>query len=491
MKKMIILSISILLLVTSSISFVEGQYIVNQRNIQKNDLINENSENIYDFLIITPQKFSKYVQPLVDHKNKYGVKTISVNLQNVYEQTFWQGRDNAEKVKYFIKNSIENWGIKYVLLFGGVKGQSNEQWWIPVRYSNLERGYLRESGELLAENKFLSDLYFADIYDSEGNFSSWDTNNNMKFSEWPIGESAVDLPDLIPDVAVGRLTCRNVLEVIFTVRKIINYETDQKPDSWFKKMVVIAGDTYPDKSDYIDGEVYTQIGMNMMPGFEYIKIWSSNGKLTDWKSIYPDFNKGCGFIWFSGHGGPGIWSTHPVNDNKTWIGKFANIHTLLLRNKEKLPVCIAGSGCFVSMFNISITNPVHIWKINLFPNLFPNLCIRASYTTNCWSETQVKKPNGGTIATIGSTGYSYETPDLNIGFGGCEQLDIAFFEQYGQNNVEILGDAWAGAVTTFLQNNTIDWEDTNFDGFAMLVKNAQQWLLIGDPSLKIGGYKQE
>ena len=32
------------------------------------------------------------------------------------------------------------------------------------------------------EQRFLSDLYFADIFDSEGVFSSWDSNNDDNFA---------------------------------------------------------------------------------------------------------------------------------------------------------------------------------------------------------------------------------------------------------------------------------------------------------------------
>jgi len=40
---------------------------------------------------------------------------------------YWYGRDNPEKIKYFIKTAVEQWGIKYVMLVGDYKK-------IPVRY---------------------------------------------------------------------------------------------------------------------------------------------------------------------------------------------------------------------------------------------------------------------------------------------------------------------------------------------------------------------
>jgi len=72
--------------------------------------------------------------------------------------------------------------------------------------------------------------------------------------------------------------------------------------------------------------------------------------------------------------------------------------------------------------------------------------------------------------------------------GGCEWLDINFFEQYGVNKVDMLGKAWGETVTAFLQNFTINWSNTSSTGDALIVKNVEQWVLIRDPSLKIGGY---
>ena len=41
-----------------------------------------------------------------------------MTLNEVFKQMYWQGRDCAEKVKYFIKTAIEEWETKYVLLVG-------------------------------------------------------------------------------------------------------------------------------------------------------------------------------------------------------------------------------------------------------------------------------------------------------------------------------------------------------------------------------------
>jgi len=461
--KIIILTVIILLFLTGFVS----NALTSSNNTQQK-ILNNGKNKVYDLLIIAPKVFSKEIIPLVNHKNKFGVKTIVVDVEEVYQQMFWHGRDDAEKIKYFIKDAIGNWGIKYVLLVGGLKGQSpTQQWWIPVRYSYLDRNY-----EEYTEHKFISDLYFADIYDSDGNFSSWDDNNNGVYGEWPENQSAVDKPDLYPDVYVGRLPCRNSLQVRVAVKKIISYETGNFSDSWFKNMVVVAGDTYPDKTDYYDGEVYTQMGLDMMPGFKPVKLWASNGSLKNWMDVAKAINRGCGFIWFSGHGNPTSWATHPPNSS-AWINGLKLWNIPFLVNGKKLPVCIVGSGCFNSMFNVSLFNSYWVFGLPV---------------THCWSEALTLKPYGGCIAVIGSTAFSYESPDINTGNGGIEWLDMHFFDQYGQHNVSVLGEIWGKTVTCFLQNFSINWSDNSSNGDALIAKNTEMWLLMGDPSLRIGGY---
>jgi len=424
----------------------------------------------FDLLIVAPKHFIKYIEPLLIHKEKYGVKTKIVDIQDVYHEMFWKGRDDAEKLKYFIKKSIEEWNVKYVLLFGGLKNKfAKESWWIPVRYSHLDRRY----GDM-PERKFLTDLYFADIYDNLGYFSSWDTDNDGIFGEWPEDDIAEDIPDLFPDVFVGRLPCRNKYDVKRVVKKIINYESKPKADSWFKKMIVVAGDTYPEKTEYIDGEVYTQMGLDMMPeDFKAIKLWTSDGSLRNWKDVVRNFNKGCGFIWFSGHGNPASWATHPPYDSENWITGLKIKHMKFIRNGNKIPVCISGSGCFNAMFNVSIFNSPWVYG-------FP--------ITKCWAWALVNKCNGGAIATIASSAFSYEAPDIDSFNGGIEWLDMHFFGEYGQNNTDILGETWGNTVTSFLNEFPINWNDDSPTGSALIAKNVEEWLLIGDPSLKIGGY---
>jgi len=196
----------------------------------------------YDLLIITIKKYTNSLNRLVEHKIDVGFSTRVVTLDEIYNNKYFpvKGMDNPEKIKYFIKDAYESWGVEYVLLVGGAKQ-------IPVRYSNIHMFNLDEPDwqNHLIKTSFVSDLYYADIIDENGNFSTWDSNGNGIHGEWA-GDSAEDKNiDLYPEVYLGRLPCRNNLEVRIMVNKIITYEKTSYNQSWFKNVVAVAGDTDP------------------------------------------------------------------------------------------------------------------------------------------------------------------------------------------------------------------------------------------------------
>ena len=266
---------------------INGQVInrISFENNLKNNFFK--AEDTYDFLIICPKYFARLVKPLVRHKEKHGINTYLATLKEIYSYEGSKlGRDKPEKIKLFIKDAIENWNIKYVLLIGGKVSQT-KKWHLPVRYIHLGNNW---------ESEIISDLYYADIYDSEGNFSSWDSDEDGRFGEWFYGGQPEDkFIDLYPDILIGRLPCQNRFEVRLIVHKIIRYENKyQKEKPWFNNMIVAAGDTYPEKDNPAwvgyEGEFYGDMAIENMTGFNPIKLYTSDGSLTHWKDILKPMN---------------------------------------------------------------------------------------------------------------------------------------------------------------------------------------------------------
>lgn len=439
--------------------------------------------NVYNLLIISPFEFIENLRGLVGHKNAHEVDTILISLDEIYGGNYFpvQGRDDAEQVKYFIKDAIEEWGIKYVMLVGGRHGGLiKEKWLVPVRYVHLD-------DKSNWETSYLSDLYFADIYDSNGNFSSWDSNGNGIYGEW-IGDEAEDANiDLKPDVYVGRLACRNKFEVEIMVDKIITYENNTHGQPWFDKMVCIAGDTYPEvlNSSWkgYEGEEGTQKAIDWMPGFTPIKLWTSLGTFTGPDDVINAINEGCGFLFFDGHGSPMSWATHAPNSTE-WINGLTIWQMPVLKNGDTLPVCVVG-GCHNSQFNVTLLNFLKIYE---GIDKWYRYIWKGETSPECWSWWFTRKINGGAIATLGYSGLGYTKEDKNFMGEATEWLDTHFFWEYGMNKTDILGEIWGKVISAYLGAYPIDWNSPAGSYSAIDAKTAQEWILLGDPSLKIGGY---
>ncbi len=441
-----------------------------------------NDPDVYDLLILTPTKYEELLNPLSDHKNNFGVSTKIVTLDKVYEEMYWHGRDKQEKIKYFIKESIEKWGITHVLLIGGLNGQTTT-WDFPIRYSHV----VPPDEQEYAEQTFISDLYYADIYDSKGEFITWDSNNNDIFSQW--NETYREEMDLYPDVYLGRLPCRNTNEVKIMVNKIINYEKEKLSNEWFKNLLLVAGDSYNDTAHFNEGELISNKAIELMPDFTPIKVYSSEQDINR-KTVNNAMNQGSGFAYFCGHGSPASWSTHFPPDGNKWTTGYNVNDMIFLRNKEKLPITIVG-GCHNGEFDVSMMNIIEgIIEHGLREYFFqpPFWFYYNEWVPNCWAWWLTSKSNGGAIATIANTGlgtHGEDDSDNNSIADYLEILDgwleLKFLQLYGENNFDCLGenhgDSLSGYLNRFLGDNA-----------KMDVKMVQQWELFGDPSLKIGGY---
>ena len=141
------------------------------------------ANSAYDLVIIAPEEFSSDLQILVDHKISVGLNTILKTTEDIYDE--YDYRDAPEEIKYFIKDALEDWDVKYVLLVGGLKSliwanakedinYGIKDWRLPVRYTNLKQ----------YEPGLLCDLYYADIYKEGGVFDDWDSDGDGKFAEY-------------------------------------------------------------------------------------------------------------------------------------------------------------------------------------------------------------------------------------------------------------------------------------------------------------------
>jgi len=419
----------------------------------------------YRLLIIADDEFVDDVDDLVVHKQQVGMSPKLVSLSDVYDQMYWFGRDAPEKIKYFIWHAAQLWNTEYVLLVGDFRR-------VPVRY--VENAFV----DGFYEPCFVSELYYADIFDESGGFSSWDTNGNGVFGEW-LGESAEDADiDLYPDVAVGRLACRNAKEVRVCVDKIISYETNSFGAEWFNRAVVVAGDTYlesenPEWTGY-EGEENANHVLENLSGFDHIRLFTSDGSFSIKWDVISTLSQGCGLMYFDGHANPLRWGSHAPNDEEFIVGLSVPLMSFL-RNRQKLPVVVVG-GCHNSQFDV---HPAKILEEKWY---------YFTWIPECWSWKLTRWEKGGSIATIGCTGLGMTKEDKVSFSGAGDFLEPSFFYNYNVMGYDILGECWAATLSRYLDFYPIDWSEPAEGDFAIDAKSVQQWVLLGDPSLKIGGY---
>ena len=364
--------------------------------------------------------------------------------------------------------------MRYVLLVGGRHGGFSEpEWWCPIRYSYLDVGD--------SDKRFLSDLYFADIYGYEGGevvFSDWDSNGNDRFGEWRFGTT--DIVDMYPDVYLGRLPCRNPLEVAIMVDKIKTYETDTWGEPWFKEYIGIGGDTFTGDQWWDGEETINHVTELLKPhGFRFTTLFTSDDTLTGRWDIINAISKGCGFLHFEGHGNPISWGNHRPQDDSEKIG-ISEDGLIFLRNKDMYPICIIG-GCSNSKFDISILNLLDFQNIS-------SVIDHNEFGPESFSWWLTRKIQGGSIATIGCTSYGYGKPgdsDHDGIFDGLQYrggfIDIEFFRIYAEEDKHNLGEIHSTAILNYL--NKFPPMTNQIDG-----KTVEEWILFGDPTLKIGGY---
>ena len=414
-----------------------------------------NYNDEYKFVVIGPSDFSDELAPLITHKNGRGISTIFVTLNEVYTGVHFPatGRDEQEMIKYFIKNAIEGWNTEYVALVGGID-------FLPARETHI---YYASGDD---DEIFVSDLYYADIYNDTMGFCSWDSNGNDVFGEFNWGTSHnYDEVDLYPDVYLGRLACTSENEVTISVNKIKKYETDKAyTKHWFNDIITIGGDHYADDSEVDEGEFVNQKIIDIMDGFIPNRLWASEGDLTGFipsgqRKVSNAINMGCGFIDFSGHGNTMIWSTHPHMDNSVWIPTanwpykhgYLNVNVLDLTNGDQLPIVIIGA-CSTCKYNKDL---------------------------DCFGWSFIMNPDGGGIASCGATGLDWFYFGEYVAEKGFEKICIDSFQSY-DDGAMTFGEMWDGAINYYIY--------PGMDGLDH--KTVEEFQAFGDPTLAIRGDSQ-
>ena len=436
----------------------------------------------FDLLIITPEVFEDEIEPLKRFKDATGRPSTIVTLEDIYMD--YTGDDKAEQIKKCIADYESTHNIKYVLLVGDVDK-------LPMRYFYLKRMNTTHVNWL---QYYLTDHYYADLYNSTGGFCDWDANGNGIFGEIIDDDddgdyTNVDGINFSFDVVVGRIPVNTEAEVERYVDKVIRYEKEVYYDSWFKNILLVTGtgdSIYPDASSTWDEAQNNQIATTMASaGFTSIKLYHSNDPAG---SYYPNptninmhLNSGAGFMNVISHGNQYSWGVYDVRTDMSGLS-----------NEDKLTV-VYSFGCSTAKVGpiaaadsyIDVNETYRDYGTTYDPGYYP--CPLSSWVepavpsplqsattdVHCMPEYWDFASSDGAVAFIGSTAEASSAM-------GSPVMQY-FFQSFATDGYRVLGDVWNSVCNKVMTGGHAI--DSNWD-------HARRWLyinLFGDPTLVLGG----
>ena len=290
------------------------------------------------YMIVIPSAFSSAVESFATWKEQLGFSVQKTTLEYIYSN--FAGRDKAEKLRDFIKESYYTNGTEYYLLIGDCDVCPTREVWDPMMGPGLDNGTEP------------CDLYF-ECLDGD-----WDADGDSLFGEME------DDVDFYPEVKVGRLPVNTVQEAERVCAMIRKIEEDPEPGEWIKKFLLIANTafTYGDCAAALDEEINQKFLADSF--FDVIRLYDVDGSLSV-SAVTSAMNQGVGLVDFFDHGA-----------YDTWVGALYTSDVLNLLNGNKTFLAFA-MACETAAFDYQ------------------------QYTTI--AEAFFKNPNGGAIAYIGAT----------------------------------------------------------------------------------------
>lgn len=426
----------------------------------------------YDFLIITPEEFVKSLIPLKEHKDKTGLATKIITLEAIYQN--FTGRDEAEMIKQCLAAYKKDSDMKYAMLVGDADK-------FPIRYTKTDR----KTAEAYDIAFFPGDVYYANLFKSDGSFDDWDKNKNGYFGELG-GESTssplnVEEVDNRLDIAVGRVPSSTADEVSTYVSKVINYELGAYGSSWPNNVLLIA------TTEYIQAacKYQNEIAINYLKDKSVIKLYSKDNpceKTTEPSpaTITEHINEEIGFASYIGHG-----------NSEEWQGYYTIKNLYELINSDKLPIVFAaacGTGEFATLPPYGAYTDIkgNYHKGTDQGEIFETYpeqpaCIQTENNVDGFVETIMVRIPAGAIGYIGCVTGSQEWElDLN-----------KFFFEALIRDQKTMGDMWNYMFQRYYETRTFP-ENIDTPDWTVVAEFHQPWkfFLFGDPSLRIGGIEK-
>jgi len=416
-------------------------------SLERAKLTSKSGGEKWDLLVISPEEFADSLSGLILHKNLMGLRTVLVTLEEASANS--HGYDDQAKLKYFISQCFQDHDVRFVLAIGDADK-------FPVRYADVWDNY-DDYSNVTDGHLVPSDLYYADLYDADGEFCTWDANDNDVYGESSSRSPNPDQVDLMPDILFSRLPVGRTADLSLMVSHIINYELNVSNTSpWFHD-AVLCGSVVSGPAP--EGECASeQLASDVFSNYDCVKLYTTgtfdkDATLTN-LSVLHYVSKGCGFATYVGHGTYKGWAFGMGN-------YFFADDLSRLTNADMLPF-VSAAACETAGFDNE--NSEH-------PQ-FPVI-------GDCIGETFVQCVEGGAIAYVGATRVAY-------GAGSGSSWNYYYAAKVNRlilrahnNGYRSVGEMFLKGIEGYI--NTW-WSPSVYD-----MKTVMESITFGDPSLNIGG----
>jgi hypothetical protein len=263
-----------------------------------------------DYIFITHRDFIPQVQVLADYRASQGLRTLVVDVADVYDQ-FGYGIYHPIAIRNYLERALLTWQgerPEYALLVGDGTFEIRQR-------DNI---YVDEPITMPPA------LAVTDPYQGE-----MDATNLL---------AAVIGTDIMPDLAIGRIPAKTTDQVAEVVKKTILYE-QASIDAWQRNIIYIADNTDPAGNfEAFSDELQTHYPPE---GFTAEKFYVSAYCTLPTSScpalpaaIVNALNtKSALFVNYAGHGSAAYWAASPTAFDREKID--------LLTNKDRLPVILS------------------------------------------------------------------------------------------------------------------------------------------------------
>ncbi len=379
------------------------------------------------YLIITDDAMEAEFQRLADFKTAQGIPAV-VTTMSWIAANCRNGADVQETIRLFIKDAYARWGVEFVLLGGDTDV-------VPARYVTNYFYPPTSSTDIPV------DIYFSCL---DGN---WNFDGDSNFAEIPTGSGDQDYADLISEIYLGRAPVSSVAAAESFVDKVITYQStaapaDPEESIWTNRNLFAAEVLFFHHSGEIslDGAEFAHEIINdyIIPctSMEYFRMYETD-------ELYP---------W-------DVQLTREALIDTLNNGRYGIVNQIGHGYYYHMSVADAN---FTSADADALVNGDHLFMI------FAMNCCSGAFDYSCLLERFVQNPNGGSVASVGSSRVTY--PDI------AAMFEMHFYDQlYCQNEPHI------GIIQELSR--------LPYEAFAYS-ENVYRWtylanMYLGDPALPI------